>query len=1135
MERMSITAGASSENTPDVSPCVEREALELPRWIKPDLSRGMRGALLYLEEWGGKRRFEDRGNVFTGIALIPLGITVMFMGIAIGNPSAVIMLGVLGFVVAFMGTALFLQTVKTMPLALYEKGFTLVKVPWLEGWRRQEYFVPWERLEGVELEESALSGISFRHMKMIYDAGKEQVLDYNNVKDPFEVMKILWMLVPGKMNAAFKVYLGEEDERRMIGDPFPGRVSDPEWAMTLLLVVFMSFMMGPIVGDFLSGGKLLRALPIFLIFLPVATFFFHMSVKMLDRRAQRNLIRKKAAFTPGGISVPRTFYGRTIKHIRDPVPWNEIKAVRMKLQPTFYFHEAEFETSAGERYRIPYDIYGRMGRLPSFRKKGWDYFNTAPAASSLPVERWNHAGLAVFVMLLAAPALLVGATGAGAGFMGGWGDVLQKTCLFMILVVLLPLVVLGRLKMAQRARLGEGLFASDKGISIPNAPAKFHRVEPWEYIDARIDKDIYGFYCELDTTKGNIRLPRASAGALIRAGYRVENSDDIDILPADGFLGETSRLTDVAGDFEVPATIEPGELLLEGKSDELEMMNRLNLAFGVVLTAAGVMVVLVALPPLSRILLAETCCRTILLFFGILMLGPGICSLGRRNRSGSLRFYENGVSYPLPPAHDDEELFVPYGRIRNIVGRPTGKGSTILHVGYKADIVVPNSLPGFRELFPEIEKRAGNPRYDCRSFEFPYHGMVGFYQMFLCFLAFALGLGAAMLYVEVRESMGLEVSILEVLFYGAPLSLVLVVMFTTALEFTGKIVRKTGRKGRIDVRMLGAALVVGLLLFAAGLTVDPFHIVPMKLEQDSPPADFAYSDGIVENLTLELVNSIYVKPGSHLAIRNSSISFDLKENKGCSIYVAKGGRLDIINSTVRSIGDNHGNGSRAGNDRYGYGFEIYGEARFSDSYFTGIYGSRENLNYDGGMEIYSDEVTIVNCTISGNPTNGILIYRVAPRLEGCVIERNLDDGIEMYDSGAYILNCTISDNEWGVVMAGCDCRIVGCDIRDNGYGITIVDSSPTIRDNHFENNTRYGMKSYYGTAVDHGGNTFHNNGEDYLEGARPDFYYLRLCSFSFAATASAAGGILILAVRRRKRNREVYRGGDERSNAENYK
>ena len=169
-----------------------------------------------------------------------------------------------------------------------------------------------------------------------------------------------------------------------------------------------------------------------------------------------------------------------------------------------------------------------------FKKEEWDYFNTAPASSSTPLESWNHRGLAAFIALLAIPALVVAFTGAGGGFWEQW-ETIRTVCIGLIFGVLLPVYIFLRWRMAQRLRLGEGLEVSEKGISIPNAPAKLRNISPESFISARIDKDLYGPFCELVTTMGSIKLPQispqASAEKLIHAGFPVENAGDLGAVP----------------------------------------------------------------------------------------------------------------------------------------------------------------------------------------------------------------------------------------------------------------------------------------------------------------------------------------------------------------------------------------------------------------------------------------------------------------------------------------------------------------------------------------------------------------------------------------------------------------------------
>jgi len=529
----------------------ESDVHTLSSWFKADNSSGDRGKLLYLEEWGKKRKFEDWTTIIMGPIFIIIGITMaalpiisLYFGWLSGSVDDIIMVFLFMEGVGFAILFIFFNDVKTkvcfMPFAIYENGFTLTTVPWRQGWRRQETFIPWTRLESAVLEELPMYNFVFRIMKLKYDGDKELKLENvgsgrKNLTDPFEVMKLFKRFVPGKMNKAFDVFLGDENERQIIRDPLPNEKPDRDWLIVLGFLVFISFGIGTLLEKVVSGEKSPAFLIIILsLFFPIAAVLFYLFVLLSDRGTQRSFIKEKASFTTTGITIPKTFYGRHIKNIRSIIPWNEIRAVRMKLNSTIYYHEAEFETVGGEKYKIPYKIYEKLEERSDFRKKEWDYLNTAPTSTSAPLESWNHRGLAAFIALLAVPALVVALTGAGGGFWEQW-ETIMSVCIGLIFGVLLPVYIFLRWRMAQRLRLGEGLEASGRGISIPSAPAKLRNISPENFVSARIDKDLYGPYCELVTTMGSIRLPQispqASAKTLMRAGYPVENAGDLGAVP----------------------------------------------------------------------------------------------------------------------------------------------------------------------------------------------------------------------------------------------------------------------------------------------------------------------------------------------------------------------------------------------------------------------------------------------------------------------------------------------------------------------------------------------------------------------------------------------------------------------------
>jgi len=1084
----------------------------LPPWFKPDKSAWRKGKLLYLEEWGKKRKFGDRSHVIMGPVLIFMGLMVVAIGLDValttGDMTALIFFGGIGTVVSLMGFGMFKLEVQTMPFAVYENGFTLVDVPLKQGWHREESFVPWTRLESVALEETSMYNVAFRSMKLKYDVDKELELGYGSLTDPFEVMKLFKRYVLEKMNKAFTVYVGDENERKIIGDPFHGKSSKSDWLIPLGLIVFMSFITGSSFADVVSGEKslvfLVFILPVFLI---PAAIFFYMSTGMLDRRAQRDLIEKQATFNPEGISISKTFYGKHIKHIRGTIPWKEIKAVRMKLNSVFYYHEAGFETVAGEKYRIPYKIYEKMEQNPDFQKEEWDYVNITPAPTSAPLESWNPKGLAVFITLLAVPAVLVAFTGAGEGIWDQWDEVWSNVCIGLIFAVLLPFYIFARWRMAQRGRLGEDLFATSRGISIPNAPAKLRQISPESFINARIEKDLYGLYCELNTTKGSIKLPQASAEMLIHAGYPVENAGDLGALPFEGYLGEKPAVStrEPLEEASLPETIAPGGLILEESAEALATKKKKLLQIGVGATVAGAAFFILMLPPIG-VLSTLICGQTCFIMLAITLFVLGLVGMKLSFLVKPAYIHENGIVFP-DPSLNAGKIFVPYGRITNVEEtiKPVWGEVVNFYLDENRKYTIIKSTPGFVEIFSDIKEKIGKPEYDCRSFKIPYQETMPIVEKLFTAIAFGIGFGMAALYVDFMGVIDYQVHWGKILLYGAPLTLVLLVAFAYILQFSKDFVKKLGQNLYINTQFFGLAILITVLIFFVGLAVDTPSIPSQEIFHDSPPSEFAYGGGLIENESLELKQSIYVQEDSSLLIRNSTITFIMTEDKGCSIYVAEGGRLEIMNSSIGSAGS-----------EYGYGFEIYGEAIFADSRFSGIYGPDDIINGDGGMEIYSDDVILFNCTITDNPVNGILIARASPTIENCVIKGNKDDGIEIHHSNAKIVDCTFLGNGWGmVVFSDSRCQVLNNSFKDNEHGVHVEFSSPEIKDNIFENNTEYAVSTVYGSDVDYNDNTFINNGAKFHEEKTLE-YYFSMCGIGLLIIGFVAGGIVIFKARNTK-------------------
>jgi len=354
--------------------------------------KASRGRLLYVEEWAKKRRYKDPVTLLMSVTVICIGILLILL-ILLGIYG--LLFAVVGAMVTAMGYSLFRQNVTRMPFKIYEKGFTLPVVDFKKGLKREEAFVHWERLERVTLESTTYYGFGLKRIKFIYNVDKSFILD--ELEDPFRVMKVLKKLVPYKMDSCFNIYVGPEGERGVVKSPVPLKPSPHKMLISYFMGIYMVVMIGFGFGrEVLEGGFI----PIFILvlFSSIAFLMFWLSY-VTEKRVFKDMIRYRAKPRGDEVEVPSSAVSRFLRRVRRVIPYSEIKAVRLRLEPTFLSHEAEIETVGGERLRMPYTVYEKASHLEEFKRKGFDYVNTSPEKSRGAIGELVQWRLALFLLL----------------------------------------------------------------------------------------------------------------------------------------------------------------------------------------------------------------------------------------------------------------------------------------------------------------------------------------------------------------------------------------------------------------------------------------------------------------------------------------------------------------------------------------------------------------------------------------------------------------------------------------------------------------------------------------------------------------------------------------------------------------
>ena len=383
------------------SSLTNKRGKELPSWFKPDPDAEEKGRLLYLEEWAKTRRFQDWTLVLGGVVVCLLASFMIIVGVAAafsGEFNAVAVFVPFGLFLFLFGYFLMLGfAFEYMPFAIYENGVTLTSVARERGFHRMEKFVPWLEVRSIELRKRK-GDYRFPVFDIVikFRGHKEQRLSGGCVKDPLFLFDLLKSLVPEKLAPSLTNYLETIQEKKtpqihVTADRYD--LSDPLGLVSAPIFLFL--------GGYILLSTSFDLLVVFLssICFLFAGLMFQIIVGPKDQGIQRELIRFKASCSPEGIMIPKTFFGKSIKNIRNRIPWNEVSAVRVNVHPWGFFPEAKVELFSGEHFLAPYTIFETAYRLSEFEKNGRDYVNTSPERSSNPLIRWNL--LALFGLMLA--------------------------------------------------------------------------------------------------------------------------------------------------------------------------------------------------------------------------------------------------------------------------------------------------------------------------------------------------------------------------------------------------------------------------------------------------------------------------------------------------------------------------------------------------------------------------------------------------------------------------------------------------------------------------------------------------------------------------------------------------------------
>jgi uncharacterized integral membrane protein len=239
------------------------------------------------------------------------------------------------------------------------------------------------------------------------------------------------------------------------------------------------------------------------------------------------------------------------------------------------------------------------------------------------------------------------------------------------------------------------------------------------------------------------------------------------------------------------------------------------------------------------------------------------------------------------------------------------------------------------------------------------------------------------------------------------------------------------------------------------------------LDTTAPRTGAQFPD-IIESSTMEMNENFLVARGRSVVMRDCAVKFNGTHYRDLALWVENGGSLEAHNCTFSTM------------SYFTYSVEFHGKAVFTNCTFTGFFCDRNRENGDGGIEVWSSDVRMARCNISGATSQALLIVDCSPVFTDCIFDDCGDENVEAHRSSPTFVNCTLSKARWGIITwAETHLKMVDCTIRDQSEeGADLIASDADIRDCHFENINGSAIKYSRPGALKESGNTFASVGKE---------------------------------------------------------
>jgi parallel beta-helix repeat protein len=934
-----------------------------------------------------------------------------------------------------------------LPFKIYQHGITMTTVPFSDALFRRETVIPFERIRRISSEQPKFKGVAVPRLRIEYldEQGdeKELRLDSSDIDRPLTVIRALKEAVPGKIDGSVEPFLTLEDEAA-IGKAAYADLRTAEGLSESLFPVYIVLMFTMMMGTMFGIDAILVENYVTLVYSGIMLLVL-LVMYFFARWRVRAIMEESSVVGVSGVSVSQPPWTIMVVRVRNEIPFHEIMEVRATLERVFYLPKAELVTVRDERFVVSRRVMNRLRGQPEFEDGGFVLTNRDPVDT----------GLGRIIRPAKYMMALVG------GAMVGWPWLMFALTrpfefiemeLFMLIAFILmmgvffPFMMIAGRRMRKRDQLTEDVRVTPHEIIIPAAKKGPKRIAAVEIQGISVRAWSFAPHLRVWTDRGKVDLSLNLAGDLLRNGYSIEDDYGLTgvhlarvierpVLPEK----EKRPLLDES---------EPGRRLSSQSEGDIKARKKAKLKSTLGNTGMLVffLVFMTLMTPFNfwEFILEDLSMFLIMggLFamFGAMALIP----LFMMARIKPVGYFENG----LETVKWNEGLeFVPWWRFTGAEEVKDDDDKVRLNLwGKRSGASIDTSIENYEAVLESVIKYVGAESVVRLGGEGPARKAEQEPEP------------------EPRESEKLN-------------------LYTMRAQITSCIGnRPSWRLGLIIFALMMAIAFIVM----GGLFMEDFRHDPEIDAPDMPdiPENSTLTAGAYMDEVLFSNGTIVVREGERVRIVNSTVWVDPGPGLTQAIVVEPGGRLELINTSIRPRFDG-----------ISLIVDILGSALIDGLNLT--YEQEDPLEAEGvrSLRVFSDDVVIRNSVFRGELGTAIALVNSSAIIEGCSFLDVTSWAVRAYNGTPVVRNSTFNGVERSaIVLFSSNATVAHCSFIDSLRGFWIWNASPTIENCTFRDNFQGILHSEHSelTLRD---NTYSDNLEDVDE--MGEFYFLFMMPLMF--------------------------------------